>query len=86
MEIVEFVEKVYNVQLMEYQKEFLIMAYEARKNEQELIYIPPRCNNRFSFSILSALAIVFDAQMKGILKPSFYRSYECRTEENVEQD
>ena len=57
MDVVEFVEQVFGLHLMDYQKEFLIM------------YIPGRCYRRSSFKLLEASAIIFDAQTKGLLKP-----------------
>lgn len=42
MDIVEFVEKICNFQLTDFQKEFLTKSYESVKNNQRLYYIPPR--------------------------------------------
>lgn len=65
MDVVEFAEQVFGLHLMDYQKEFLIKVYEATRDGQLVMYIPPRS----SFKLLEALAIVFDAQTKGLLKP-----------------
>lgn len=58
MDVVEFVEQVFGLHLMDYQKEFLIKVYEATRDGQSVMYIPGRCS-----------AIIFDAQAKGLLKP-----------------
>lgn len=41
MDIVEFIEKVYEYPLIEWQKEFAQKAYEAVKNNKPLIFNPP---------------------------------------------
>ena len=41
MDIVEFIEKVYEHPLMEWRKEFVRRAYEAVKNNKPLIFNPP---------------------------------------------
>lgn len=68
MDIVEYAEKVCNFYLSDCHKEFLYKVYEAVKNNGQLIYIPPRCNNRFSYSILQALAVMIVAQERELLK------------------
>lgn len=65
MDVVEFAEQVFGLHLMDYQKEFLIKVYEATRDGRLAMYIPPRS----SFKLLEALAIIFDAQVKGLLKP-----------------
>ena len=69
MDVVEFVEQVFGLHLMDYQKEFLIKVYEATRDGQSVMYIPGRCYRRSSFKLLEASAIIFDAQTKGLLKP-----------------
>lgn len=69
MDVVEFVEQVFGLHLMDYQKEFLIKVYEATRDGQSVMYIPGRCYHRSSFKLLEASAIIFDAQAKGLLKP-----------------
>ena len=69
MDVVEFVEQVFGLHLMDYQKEFLIKAYEATRDGQSVMYIPGRCYRRSSFKLLEVSAIIFDAQTKGSLKP-----------------
>lgn len=69
MDVVEFVEQVFGLHLMDYQKEFLIKVYEATRDDRSVMYIPGRCYCRSSFKLLEASAIIFDAQTKGLLKP-----------------
>lgn len=69
MDVVEFVEQVFGLHLMDYQKEFLIKVYEATRDGRSVMYIPGRCYCRSSFKLLEASAIIFDAQTKGLLKP-----------------
>ena len=69
MDVVEFVEQVFGLHLMDYQKEFLIKVYEATRDGQSVMYIPGRCYHRSSFKLLEASASIFDAQAKGLLKP-----------------
>ena len=45
MDIVEFVEKVCDFPLLDYQKKFIRKVYDAAKNEKRLCYIPPRGNS-----------------------------------------
>lgn len=40
MDVVEFVEQVFGLHLMDYQKEFLIKVYEATRDGQSVMYIP----------------------------------------------
>ena len=47
MDIVEFAEKICDFSLTDYQKDFLRTAYKSYKNNEKVIYIPPRCNSRF---------------------------------------
>lgn len=44
MDIVEFVEKVCEFSLTDFQKEFVRIAYDAAKNDKRLYYVLPRCN------------------------------------------
>lgn len=67
MDIVEYAEKVCNFHLLDWQKEFLYKAYEAVKNNGQLIYIPLRCNNHFNYNILQALVVMIVAQERGLL-------------------
>ena len=69
MDVVEFVEQVFGLHLMDYQKEFLIKVYEATRDGQSVMYVPGRCSNRSSFKFLEALAVIYDAQRKGVLEP-----------------
>lgn len=54
MDIVEFVEKVCEFSLTDFQKEFVRKVYDAAKNDKRLYYVPPRCNQKFSFELLQA--------------------------------
>lgn len=56
MDIVEFVEKVCEFSLTDFQKEFVRIAYDAAKNDKRLYYVPPRCNQKFNFELLQAIA------------------------------
>ena len=42
MDIVEFCEKVLNIQLLDFQKKLLRDMYEAGKNNQQFIFMPYR--------------------------------------------
>lgn len=68
MDIVEFAEKIVNFPLTDYQKEFLRKVYECIKMNQTLFYFPPRCNSRFSYEILQAIAIIAGASERNQLK------------------
>lgn len=67
-DIVEFIEKVCNFPLLDYQKEFVRKAYDATKNDKRYYYIPPRGSNSFSFKLLQALVITIVGQERGLLK------------------
>ena len=71
MDIVEFVEKVCNFSLSDYQKEFVRKVYDAAKNEKRLCYTLPRTNNRFSFELLQAIVLITIAQERGLLIKGF---------------
>ena len=47
MDIVEFVEKVCEFSLTDFQKEFVRIAYDAAKNDKRLYYVLPRCNSTY---------------------------------------
>lgn len=68
MDIVEFAEKIVDFPLTDYQKEFLRKAYECIKTNQTLFYVPPRCNSRFRYKILQAIAIIAVSSERGLLK------------------
>lgn len=68
MDIVEFIEKVYKFPLMEWQKEFVRKAYEVVKNDEEMIYVPPRGSSSFQLRTLESLAILEVAQERGLVK------------------
>lgn len=45
MDIVEYVEKVCEFTLSDYQKDFVRKCYDTRENNKQLLYIPPRGNS-----------------------------------------
>lgn len=53
---------------MEWQKTFVRIAYEAVKNNEELIYIPPRGSSSFQLRTLESLVILEVAQERGLVK------------------
>ena len=57
MNIIEFAENICNFHLSDWQKEYILNAYEAIKNNKQLFYIPPCGNSRFSFTLLQLIAI-----------------------------
>ena len=68
MDIVEFIEKLYKLPLMEYQKEFIRTYYDAIKNNEQLIYVPSRGHSIFQFSTLQALTVIAFAQERGLVE------------------
>ena len=56
MDIVEFVEKVCEFSLTDFQKEFVRIAYDAAKNDKRLYYVLPRCNQKFNFELFKTIA------------------------------
>lgn len=68
MDIVEFVEKVCEFQLTDLQKEFVRKIYEAMKNGETILYVPPRGCQKFNFELLRAVVIIAVAQERGLLK------------------
>lgn len=68
MDIVEFVEKVCELQLTDLQKEFVRKIYEVTKNGETILYVPPRGCQKFNFELLRAVVIITIAQERGLLK------------------
>ncbi|NSC39657.1 hypothetical protein G4441_04720 [Blautia wexlerae] len=68
MDIVEFVEKVCEFSLTDFQKEFVRKVYDAAKNDKRLYYVPPRCNQKFSFELLQAIVIIIVGKERGLVK------------------
>lgn len=68
MDIIEFIEKVYTLPLMEYQKEFIRAYYDAIKNNEQLIYVPHRGTSRFQLRTLQALTVIAFAQERGLVE------------------
>lgn len=75
MDIVEFVEKVCDFPLLDYQKEFVRKVYYAAKNEKRLCYIPPRGSNKFSFDLLQAIVLIIVGKERGLLNKEFIDNY-----------
>ena len=67
MNIIEFAENICNFHLSDWQKEYILNAYEAIKNNKQLFYIPPRGNSRFSFTLLQLIAIMAVAYERGLI-------------------
>lgn len=65
--IIELVEEICDFPLTDFQKEFVVKAYDAAKNKNCLYYIPPRGSSKFSFDILQAIVIMIVAQESGLL-------------------
>ena len=65
MDIVEFVEKVYEIQLLDFQKEYIRKVYDTVKNNGQIIYIPPRGCQKFGLELLQAMAIIKIGQERG---------------------
>lgn len=68
MDIIDFVQGVYGRQLSEWQIKFTRAAYDAIVNGKSLIYTPPRGGSRFQYIMLQALATLFVAYERGIIK------------------
>ena len=68
MDIIEFTENICNFHLSDWHKEFLLNAYEATKNNEQLFYIPPRDGSRFIFTTLQSIAVMAVAYERGLLK------------------
>lgn len=70
----EFVEKILNIELMPYQKDFINKAYEAAKDHKQLIYYPGRARSRSNSAYLQALAFIMAGQDEGIVKKEIIRN------------
>ena len=68
MDIVEFVEKVCEFSLTDFQKEFVRKAYDCAKKNKRLYYVPPRCNQKFSFELLHAMILIIVGKERGLVK------------------
>lgn len=51
MDIVEFIEKLYHINLMEYQKQLVRNIYHALENEEEIKWLVPPRGSRFDLSM-----------------------------------
>lgn len=70
MDIVEFVEKVCEFSLTDFQKEFVRKAYDATKNDKRLYYVPPRYNQKFSFELIQAIVLIIVGKERKLVKGS----------------
>lgn len=68
MDIIDFVQDVCGWQLSEWQIKFTRAAYDAIANGKTLIYTPPRGGSGFQYIMLQALATLFVAYERGIIK------------------
>lgn len=75
VDIVEHIEKICNFPLLDCQKDFVRKIYDAAKNDNKVYYIPPRCNNRFSFELLQAIVLITIAQKRELLDKKFIDNY-----------
>lgn len=67
MDIVEFIEKLYHINLMEYQKQLVRNIYHALENGEEIKWlVPPRGIDRSNLLILHGIVCaIYKEQMKG---------------------
>lgn len=68
MDIIDFVQDVCGWQLSEWQIKFTRAAYDAIENDKTLIYTPPRRGFGFQYITLQALATLFLAYERGMIK------------------
>lgn len=59
MNIVAFVEEICDMELLEYQKKFLEVCYEAFKNHKSIHYIPPKESNNLMLERLQSLSMLY---------------------------
>lgn len=57
MDVVEFVEKVCDIELLDYQKEFVRVVYDAAKNKKQLLCYTGRGSSKYTMKRLQALAV-----------------------------
>ena len=68
MDIIDFVQDVCGWQLSEFQIKFTRAAYGAIWSDKTLIYTPRRGGSGFQYIMLQALATLFVAYERGIIK------------------
>lgn len=68
MDIIDFVQNVCDWQLSEFQIKFTRAAYDAIENDKTFIYTLPRGGSRFQYMALHALATLFVAYERGMIK------------------
>lgn len=68
MDIIDFVQNVCSWQLSEFQIKFTRAAYDAIANDRILIYTLPRGGFGFQYKTLQALATLFLAYERGMIK------------------
>lgn len=74
MTAAEFAEEVLNIELLDYQKEFMDKAYECAQKHQTIICYPPRGSNKYFLKYLQALALIMAGQDEGIIKKEIIRN------------
>lgn len=67
-DIIDFVQDVCDWQLSEFQIKFTRAAYDAIVNGKTLIYTPPRGGSGLQYRTLQALATLFVAYERGMIK------------------
>lgn len=68
MDIIDFVQDICGWQLSGIQIKFTRAAYDAIVNDKTLIYTPPRGGAGFQYRTLHALATLFVAYERGMIK------------------
>lgn len=68
MDIIDFVQNVCGWQLSEFQIKFTRAAYDAIVNNRILIYTSPRGGSGLQYRTLQALATLFVAYERGMIK------------------
>lgn len=68
VDVAEYIEKVYGITLLDFQKEFVRKAYEAVKNDGQIVCIPPSRDSRFNFELLHAMVTIMVERERGLLK------------------
>lgn len=68
MDIIDFVQNVCGWQLSEFQIKFTRAAYDAIVNNRILIYTSPRGGSGLQYIMLQALATLFFAYERGMIK------------------
>lgn len=67
-DIVEYVEKVWAWNLLDYQKEFIRKTYDYLINNKQLCCIPPRDSSKFNLELLRAIVVIILGKERGLIK------------------